>query len=118
MGREISEAAEERSNGKPSDPLERMALALESMATDAEVTVEFGPPICPHCGKFDPDVATFESQSQGKLSEFVIIAECRHCNQRIYGVVESYSMHENRNSAIQEIQERAGRNADASRANS
>ena len=95
----------------PGDPLERIASALESMAKDSELTVEFGPPICPSCGVFDPKVATFESQSQGKLSEFVIIAECMSCNQRIYGVVESYSMHENRQTALDEIQERAGRNA-------
>ena len=93
------------------EAVERGVVALENLAKEDEITVEFGPPLCPSCGTFDPEVTTFDSQDTGKLSDFVIQAECRNCGSTIFGIVESYSMHQSRETAIQEIHERAERNA-------
>jgi hypothetical protein len=92
---------------------ESIAASLQRLAKEDEITVEFGPPLCPACGSYDPEVTTFERVATGKLSEFVIDAECHNCGNTIYGVVESYSMHQEQETAVEEIKERAGRNVNS-----
>jgi len=82
---------------------EKIAAALEGFREDNEIQVEFGPPVCPHCGTFNPRVTTHESVSEGELADFIIDADCMECGKRMYGVVESYSMHASMETAVEEL---------------
>ena len=90
------------------EALERVATALERFQQENEIQVEFGPPLCPNCGVFNPTVQLRESADVGKLGDYVIDVDCMECGNRIFGVVESYSMHSERSTALDEIKERAG----------
>jgi hypothetical protein len=91
--------------------VEKIATALEGFREDNEIQVQFGPPICPHCGVFNPRVRTHESADEGPLADYIIDCDCCECGKRMFGVVESYSMHATRDTAIEELQTegRAGR---------
>jgi hypothetical protein len=92
--------------------VERGVGALEKLASEPQVEIEAGPPICPECGVFDPEVEIQESASKGKLSEFCINAVCSECGTVIYGVIESYSMHASIESLNEEMAiRRAGANS-------
>jgi hypothetical protein len=87
--------------------LDRIALGIEKLAADPEVEIEVGPPICPQCGKFNPEILLDPTESaRGPMSEVVVTGTCVHCNAYIYIVIESYSVHRSRHTAITEIQER------------
>jgi hypothetical protein len=70
--------------------VERNAEATEQMLTLAKeeqiVMAEPGPPVCPFCGKLDPEVTELGSGGSGKLSEFVIRAETHCCNRILYAL--------------------------------
>ncbi len=86
--------------------LEKMADALEKIANDVtpEIEIHAGPPICPHCGMFDPEIEIPASPTQhGNLASYIIAATCMNCSQAIYGVVESYSMHKEHESVKAEL---------------
>lgn len=94
------------------EPLDRIADALEKMAADPIIEYESGPPVCPHCGAFDPKITLpAHDEMVGPLSEFVIRAVAGCCGEVLFGVVESYSMHRTIDGAKSEIEarrERAG----------
>lgn len=99
--------------GRVEELLERGVAALETLASDPIVEYEAGPPICPHCGKYDPVVEIPANDGiGGPLSQFVSQALCTNCDKIMFIVIESYSMHRDRDMAIAEITERAGRNAE------
>jgi hypothetical protein len=76
------------------DSLERIATALEKIASDPEIEIHAGPPICPHCGQFDPDIEVPANPTmRGKLGNYIVAVTCVHCQKVMYGVIESYSMH-------------------------
>lgn len=90
------------------ESLERIADALEKLADDAVVEIEGGPPVCPHCGQYDPEIIVKESESKGKLSSYVVEAECDNCGAIMYVVIDSYSMHMGLDTVRNEIEARAG----------
>lgn len=91
------------------DPLVRMAEALEKLASDPEVEIEVGPPICPSCGKLNPVMSLPPQEgAEGRMAELIINGQCGECGKPIYVVIESYSVHNSSLSAINEIQERKG----------
>jgi hypothetical protein len=83
-----------------------MATALEKLASDPTVEVEFGPPICPHCGIFNPEVFIETTGGEGRLADFVIEARCLACHEVMYATVESYSMHRETVTVKREIETR------------
>jgi uncharacterized protein (UPF0212 family) len=83
-----------------------MSTALEKLATEPEIEIEAGPPICPHCGKFDPPIQLRGEASSGRLSEFVLTGQCDSCHKTFFVVTESYSMHTHSEMAVFEIRER------------
>jgi len=84
--------------------------ALEKIASDPVIEYEAGPPICPHCGKYDPEITTPASDgAHGPLSELAISAQCMNCGSTFVVVIESYSMHRTPDTAIVEINERKER---------
>lgn len=89
------------------DPLVRIAEALEKLASDPEIEIEVGPPLCPHCGAFDPEIVLPEQESaRGLMSQIITEATCGSCSQQLFIVVESYSVHRTGLTATSEIEER------------
>lgn len=89
------------------DVLERIAVGVEKMASEPQIEVEFGPPVCPHCGTFNPEVQIEAESGEGKLAEFVIgPGTCLTCGGTMYAVVESFSMHRELQTAADEINSR------------
>jgi len=63
-----------------------------------------GPPFCPNCGAFDPDIQTDESPAgRGRLSDAVITGSCANCGDSLIVVVQSYSMHRTKDEAHEEL---------------
>lgn len=92
--------------------IERGVIALEKLNEEVQVEIDPGPPICPHCGAEDPEVTCVEGASVGPLSEIVIEARCMECENTLYGLVESYSMHRTMETVKDELfyeRRRAGR---------
>lgn len=93
--------------GTKPDPLERIADALEKLASDPEIEIEAGPPICPTCGKFDPEIMLDPTEAaSGPLSQVIVTGTCNNCHNLVLVVIESYSMHRSRVTAADEIHER------------
>lgn len=91
------------------EQLDRIATALEKLSDDSVVEVDAGPPVCPTCGEFDPPVLfPGEDQQEGKLSGYVIQAQCLACNSVMYVVIDSFSMHRELETVKNEIESRAG----------
>lgn len=77
------------------EALERQASASEALitlATDERSLGEniLGPPFCPHCGTFNPEVRN--EGGNGPLAEFVLVAGCHSCGKMMYGVVQGWTM--------------------------
>lgn len=86
------------------DPLERIADALEKLASDPEVEIEMGPPLCPSCGKLNPVIKISAQEEQsGPMVELVTPAMCENCGGQLFIVTESYSVHRNLDTAKEEI---------------
>jgi hypothetical protein len=89
------------------DPLVRIAEAIEKLASDPEVEIEAGPPLCPVCGAFDPEIVLPEQEGgRGLMSHVIVNGACGQCGGTIYIVIESYSVHKGRQTAMNEIIER------------
>lgn len=70
--------------------VERNAEATEQMLALAKeeqiVMAEPGPPVCPHCGKLDPEVTELDAGGSGQLSDFVMRGETHCCNRILYAL--------------------------------
>lgn len=70
--------------------LRRNADATEKMVelAQAEPTfmIETGPPVCPHCGRLNPEVTDVGAGGSGPLGDFVMVGETHCCNKTLYAV--------------------------------
>lgn len=66
--------------------IERGVAALEKLAEDPQIEIEAGPPICPHCNTFNPEVATRDEEMSGPLHEFLLVVTCLNCHNRFYAI--------------------------------
>lgn len=98
--------------------LQRGVAALEHLAQDPIVEIEAGPPICPHCSRFNPEVEVNAEQGRGPLHEFFIHARCLSCQREIYALPLVWSLHTNQDTLTEEIAERSGRNGNGDNDNS
>lgn len=80
--------------------MERGVSALEKLSADPVIQMETGPPVCPFCDRMNPNVRVEESEATGPLAEFVIQAQCQHCNKVFFGIPLQWSTCRN----IQEVQ--------------
>jgi len=64
-----------------------VALASEQRAEMQEVP-SVGPAICPHCREFDPQVAI--EAGEGNFADMVVVAHCRNCGSRFFGVPQGW----------------------------
>ena len=69
-------------------------MALEKMAQDPVLEMEVGPPVCPHCQKFNPSVRSHEGEEEGPLFEFVAQFLCLECGKVFYGLPVQWSLHQ------------------------
>lgn len=95
-------------SGRLEELLERIAKGVEDLAADPEIEIDSGPAVCPHCGAMNPVIHLAPHEGgTGPLAEIVIFGQCGKCSNMMYAVVESYSMHKNRDDALREMRERA-----------
>jgi hypothetical protein len=74
--------------------LTRLTTAVEKLAEEPEfqeLKVEFAPPVCPHCGTFNPEVFIPDGGS-GPLMECVLQAECGNCHRTMFAVPVQWDM--------------------------
>jgi hypothetical protein len=90
--------------------LERGVNAVEHLANDPVIEIEAGPPVCPACGVFNPEIVIREKEGRGKIFEFVLEARCLSCGQKFYGIPETWRMFSTRSEVENEINERKGGN--------
>jgi len=94
--------------GRLEELTERIANAVEKLASDPEIEIEGGPPLCPTCGRLNPIVDLPPQDSgRGPLAEIAIEATCTHCGGLVIAIPESYSMHRIREQAMQELTAKA-----------
>lgn len=82
------------------DALNRQAEATERLVALAERDataltqglIEPGPPVCPNCGVFNPQVQISSDESEGPLGQFVLAAQCRACGNNLYAVAQGWMM--------------------------
>lgn len=95
-------------SGRLEELTERIAVAVEKMAADPEIEIESGPPICPNCGAMNPDVQVPSQEAgRGPLASIAIEAICLRCSKVMFVVIDSYSMHSHRDTAVAEMEERS-----------
>ncbi len=92
--------------------IERGVISLEKMVDDShQVQFEPGPPLCPHCGHFNPRVTLPEGEGgSGLLGDYFMEVHCEECDQRFFVVIESYSCHAGIESARYELESRKAGN--------
>lgn len=66
--------------------LERGVVALENLSKEPEIQIPAFPAVCPHCENMNPPVQVNESESTGKLAEFVLKARCLMCSNVFYAL--------------------------------
>jgi len=66
--------------------VERGVSALETLAKDPVVEIEAGPPVCPACGVFNPEISVRERDGSGPMFEYLIRAGCNSCGQSFYAL--------------------------------
>jgi hypothetical protein len=71
--------------------LERIAVAVETLAEEPELEIPTSPPICPHCGQFNPDVHGKESEGTGPMSEFFLEFRCMTCDFTFFAVPQGWA---------------------------
>ncbi len=85
---------------------EKGVEALERLAQDPVIEIEAAPPICPHCGKFNPNVSVDEG-TDGPIADCVIPVTCGDCGQSFYAMPITWHMHPTLSSVRLELEERA-----------
>ena len=89
------------------ETLDRIANAVEALAVDPEIEIKAGPPVCPSCNAFDPNVVlAYQEGGTGPMSQIVVNGQCEQCHMPLFIVIESYSVHKGPETAIGEIKER------------
>jgi hypothetical protein len=73
---------------------ERIAVANEKLielATEERSVGEApGPPFCPTCGTFNPEIHS--NGGGGPMADFILAAQCGNCGSVIYAVPESWKI--------------------------
>jgi hypothetical protein len=91
--------------------MERSAVAQERLielaVEERSISDAPGPPFCPSCGHFNPEVTA--KAGGGPLGEFVLVSTCSACGKDIYAVPEGWQVFDHPEAALA-YQE--GRNTD------
>lgn len=102
-------------NGEQADrliaALERQASASEELNALAKNEREVGeafvaPPLCPHCGTFNPDITSGGREGSGEFAGFVLVAFCTSCNNTFYAMAQGWLCFQTRDEVQQERERR------------
>jgi hypothetical protein len=91
------------------EAMERSAKAQEDLivlATEERDSGEsiFGPPLCPHCGMFNPNVRS--EGGDGPMIEYALVARCGNCGEMVYAVPQGWFCFKTRDEAREAIEGR------------
>lgn len=97
------------------DATERNAKASEDIVRLATEERDVGdsilaPPVCPHCGTFDPEVRS--EGGHGHMSEFVLVGQCLGCGKILYGIPQGWLCYQTKEQAAKQLSEKGGQNDD------
>lgn len=74
--------------------LERLAVSNEKIVEMAneerQANYQGGPPYCPHCGTFGPNITT--QGRGGSFADYVLVAVCENCNNTFIGQPEGWQV--------------------------
>ena len=91
--------------------LERQAAAAEALleiAKAEQITMEYGPSMCPGCGKVNPTVTALSQDGEGPLDDWVFMGETHCCNKTLYAVPFGWHTTVNPDEAAFMLNERKG----------
>lgn len=71
--------------------LERIAVGVEKLGEEPSFEIPSSPPVCPHCGVFDPEVQMQESGGIGKLSSVFFEVVCQKCSTKFFVVPQGWT---------------------------
>jgi len=77
-------------NKRAEELLERGVVALEKLVEEPSFEIPTSPPVCPHCGTFDPNVSVEERGGQGKLSQYFLKLTCLTCSKPYMAVPQGF----------------------------
>lgn len=80
---------------------------IELAVEERSISDAPGPPFCPSCGHFNPEVSV--GAGGGLLGEFILVSKCGACQKPIYAVPEGWQVFDHPEAAMA-YQE--GRNTD------
>jgi hypothetical protein len=90
------------------DTLERIAAGIEKLAEEPVLEMEVAPPVCPHCGVFNPKISVADGMGgEGPLAEWFLEMTCQECGAQFYGAPVQWSMHRDTETLRHELHERA-----------
>jgi hypothetical protein len=88
-----------RENKKLLTTLERMASSMEQIPSllkqlgeEPEILIEGGPPLCPHCGAFNPEIEIENTDGSGPIFEYYMKARCQNCSHTFYAIPQTWHM--------------------------
>lgn len=99
--------------------LKRLVEATERGAKAQEELIELakeerdstqpilGPPICPHCGTFNPTIRSGGREGQGEMASFVLVAHCENCQGVFYALSQGWLTFTNQEQAQHAMEGRA-----------
>lgn len=77
--------------------MERSAHAQERLielaVEERSISDAPGPPYCPSCGHFNPEVTA--KAGGGPLGDFVLVSKCGACQKELYAVPEGWQVFNN-----------------------
>lgn len=100
-----------RQLGKLVEVTERNAIASEAIVRLATEERDVGesmlaPPVCPHCGTFDPELRS--EGGHGHMSEFVLVGQCLNCNRIVYAIPQGWLCYQTKEQAVTQLSEKGG----------
>lgn len=89
-----------------SEILERIAVAVEKLSEEPEITVDMNPPVCPSCNAINPNITlAFQEGGTGPMGELVIHGVCQ-CGEEVFIAIDSFSCHKDLKSVRAEFDEK------------
>lgn len=71
----------------------RIAEALEKLVNEPLIEITPAPPVCPHCGRINPEIQTRGGNpTTGLMSHYVMEAVCISCGGEIYAITRDWKV--------------------------
>jgi hypothetical protein len=86
--------------------LEKVPDILSKLGEEPEIMIEAGPPLCPHCNKFNPEVDIEDTEGSGPIFEYYMKARCHNCGHVFYAIPQTWHMFARESEVATAMQER------------